>query len=266
MGLGRDDKVDVRDNPLSYPTLHTHIRALQSRGVTVNFRDRTPSLRKVSGVVTVSDNMLIVEVRGNDDLPFGGVPVTFSVVSGGGTLSVTDITTDEQGRAQSQLTLGSDGEPNHAEASVTGAQQRVTFSDTMASAVVIPDSNLRAAIEEALGKVSGAPILADEMENLSELRAPNAGIHDLTGLEGATNLIKLDLGTQVIEGDKQFTIINNNSVSDLSALAGLTNLTFLNLERNSVSDILTLAGLTNLTVLNLTQNDIIGHLTAFGLD
>ena len=253
-GLGDGDEVPVWSNPLSYPSLLTHIPTLQSRGVTVKFHDRTPTLRKISGVVTVSDNVLIVEVGGGDDLPFEGVPVTFTVISGGGTLSVTSISTDEQGRAQSQLTLGSDGEPNRVEVSIAGTQQRVTFSDMAAPAVVIPDPNLRAAIKAALGKASGDPILADEMANLSELHARGANISDLTGLEHATNLIRLSLGRAIIEAEG--FIFTFNSISDISALTGLTNLTVLSLSANNITDISALTGLTNLADLSLSKNGI----------
>ena len=41
-GLGSGDTVDVRGNPLSYQSIHTHIPTLQSRGVTVEFDNQTP--------------------------------------------------------------------------------------------------------------------------------------------------------------------------------------------------------------------------------
>ena len=254
-GLGGGGDVNVRSNLLSYPSIHTHIPILQSRGVTVDFHDRTPAtLRKISDVLTVSDNLIIVEVRGSDDRPFEGVPVTFTVISGGGTLSVTNTTTDGHGRAQSQLTLGSDGEPNRVEASDAATQQRVIFRDVVVSTVAIPDPNLRAAIEAALGKALGDPIPAEKMATLTELHAPNAGISDLTGLEHATNLIRLGLGSEYLEA-RNYNV-NSNSVSDVSALAGLTNLTWLDLNKNSISDISALAGLTNLTTLFLWSNSI----------
>ena len=59
-----------------------------------------------------------------------------------------------------------------------------------AQIVNIPDLNLRAAVETALGKVSGATITTDEMATLVRLDASDAGIHDLNGLEAATNLTR----------------------------------------------------------------------------
>ena len=152
-GLGSGDVVDVRGNPLNRASIKTHIPALQNREVTVVFDNRTPTrLLNISGVITASNNVLIVEVRDNNGRVFKGVPVTFTVTSGGGTLSVTSAITDEKGRAQSTLTLGPDGDTNIVRASVEGISESVTFSDVQAN---IPDSNLRAAIEEALGKTEG---------------------------------------------------------------------------------------------------------------
>ena len=230
----------MRANPLSYPSIHTHIPTLQSRGVRVEFDNRIPTtLRKLSGTLTESDNLLIVEVRDGQGRPFEGVPVTLTVISGGGTLSVTNTTTDENGMARSRLTLGPDAGTNRVRASVVGILESVTFSDVP---VNIPDLNLRAAIESVLGKVSGDTITAADLANLTKLRVPNAHISDLTGLEGAINLTDL--------------ILPDNSISDISPLMGLTKLTALALESNSISDISPLAGLTNLTTLWLGNNPI----------
>ena len=116
--------------------------------------------------------------------------------------------------------------------------------------VYIPDPNLGAAIGIA---PIGEPIAADEMARLTYLYALNANISDLTGLEFATNLITLLLGPDWVDGEGW---VNSNSVSDLSPLAGLTNLTYLRLGDNSISDLSPLAGLTNLTALGLGYNSI----------
>ena len=109
----------------------------------------------------------------------------------------------------------------------------VTGPDTGAiddnQTVNIPDPNLRAAIEKTLDKASGATITTADMAKLTELVAEDANISDLTGLEAAINLTRLDLWT--------------NNISDISAVARLTNLTSLNLNHNSIADISPLAGL-----------------------
>ena len=112
-------------------------------------------------------------------------------------------------------------------------------------AVYIPDVNLRAVIEEALGKASGAPITADEMATLMNLHrtAESKGISDLTGLEFATNMRYLWLD-------------HNKNISDLSPIAGLHDLRLLGIGDNSISDLSPLAGLTNLESINITGNKI----------
>ena len=167
-GLGNGDLVGVKENFLNALSIHTHIPALQSRGVTVVF-----------------DNIV---VRPED----------------------------------------------------------------LVQTVDMPDPNLRAVIEDELGKTPGATITVADMEHLTELIAPNANISDLTGLEAATNLTRLDLGGEFVEGQ----LIGSNSISDLSPLAGLTNLTALRLSDNSISDISAVMGLINLIYLGLSNNSI----------
>ena len=130
--------------------------------------------------------------------------------------------------------------------------------------VDIPDSNLRTAIEKALGKASGVTITTEDMKSLYELEAPNASITDLTGLEHATNLTLLTLSDNSISDISPLAGLNNliwlelhnNSISDLSPLKGLNNLISLELSDNSISDISPLAGLTNLRILGLSGNSI----------
>ena len=125
--------------------------------------------------------------------------------------------------------------------------------------VQIPDPNLRAAIAEALGKNSNAPITVEEIEELEELNAGNRGIRDLTGLQFATNLNELRIYRNQISdlspisgliGLRDLDLFDN-PVSDISLLRGLTNLTYLTLTNSPVSDLFPLAGLTTLRVLNL---------------
>ena len=122
-----------------------------------------------------------------------------------------------------------------------------------AQIVDIPDPNLRAAIEYELGNpLAGTAITVADMETLTALDASNANISDLTGLEHAINLTILDLGAKFL-GDHS---INSNSISDLSPLAGLTNLTELWLRKNTISDISAVIGLINLEALDLGTNSI----------
>ena len=113
--------------------------------------------------------------------------------------------------------------------------------DRLPGAVVhIPDTNLRAAIAETLGKNPNAPITVAAMETLRKFEARHNGINDLTGLQFATNLSKIDL--------------KDNKISDLSPLAGLIHLTQLNFVRNrNISDLSPLKDLKNLEYLNFSE-------------
>ena len=245
-GLAGEDDVHLRGNPLNYQSIHTHIPALQSRRVTVEFDNRTATtLLKISGAVSASNNVLTVEVRDSNGRIFEGVPVTFTVTSGGGTLSATNTTTDENGRAQSTLTVGK--ESNRVTASAVGTEQTVTFSDVAEAGVHIPDPNLRAAIGAALDVIPGDPISPEQMATLTHFRAKDwtdgDSISLLIGLEFATNLTELRLG--------------NNSITDVTPLSGLTNLTNLHLSHNRITDISFLSGLNDLTELRLSGNNIV---------
>ena len=124
--------------------------------------------------------------------------------------------------------------------------------DNPSSVVTVPDAALRAVLEDSLGLSAGATILADELAKLTVLEATDMGIVDLTGLEHATGLTRLDLGP----GAMLDPWANTNAVSDLSPLSGLTALTYLDLAGNSVVDVAPLAGLTGLRWLNLEVNFI----------
>ena len=115
----------------------------------------------------------------------------------------------------------------------------------------IPDANLRGAIQAALDKAGGAPITEADLKRLTQLTARNARIRDLTGLQFASNLTRLDLGNSYVIGEG---FSNLNEISELSPLAELKNLTDLRLDDNDISDITPLAGLTKLNRLNLRGN------------
>ena len=64
-----------------------------------------------------------VVVRSRDDgFPLSGVPVTFTVTAGGGTLSTTRTTTNLSGIAESTLTLGANLGTNTVEVAVAGIE------------------------------------------------------------------------------------------------------------------------------------------------
>ena len=168
--------------------------------------------------------------------------------SGDGTLNITSTTTDENGRAESTLTLGPNRGMNTVAVSAAGIEQPVTFNAVAEATVDISDTNLRAAVETVLGKAKDDPITPSEMTTLTRLEARNTNISDLTGLEHVTNLTELYLGDTHVEGEGW---INSNSIKDISPVAGLTNLIWLSLNQNNIIDLSPLAGLTNLIWLDV---------------
>ena len=170
-----------------------------------------PYLVKISGTnqqgpprATLA-NPLVVQVRAGNGEVFEGVPVTFTVTSGGGKLSTRSTTTDVNGRAESTLTLGNTRRTNTVSVSATGIRKEVTFTIEAVTNVTISDPILRTQIETALNKQPDAPITTTALARLTSLSAPNANISNLTGLEFAINLTHLDLSF--------------NSIWDLAPLA-----------------------------------------------
>ena len=156
-GLGTGDKVYLHSHSLlSYPSIYTHIPALKTRGVTVGtFTNRVPTtLTKVSGdaqtgvTSTALANPFVVEVKDGGTTrwayvsayswrrvqapaeTFAGVPVTFAVTGGGGTLSATSVATDATGRAQVTLTPGATAATQTVTATVTHAGKTLTQTFT----------------------------------------------------------------------------------------------------------------------------------------
>ena len=125
-----------------------------------------------------------------------------------------------------------------------GTAQTITETD-------MPDANLRAKVLAQLKALSIVDSTATDFTqaNMADSRFTEldavVGIADITGLEYATNLTRLNLFFNV-----------NTNLSDISAVSGLTNLTDLNLGSNNISNISAVSGLTNLTNLNLSGNNI----------
>ena len=179
-----------------YGNITRQVYAFAQADVLPGQNDRTPTmLEKISGdnqpglSITSLPNPLVVKVTDQNGFALEEVAVTFTVTAGGGTLSATRTTTDENGRAESTFTLGPNLGTHTVNVFAAGIENMVTFNAVAGAAVDIPDPNLRAAVEIALGKTEGDPIAPAEMATLTRLEASEADIRDLTGLEHATNLV-----------------------------------------------------------------------------
>ena len=114
------------------------------------FEPRTPTIVKISGPITASESRLVVAVRDSEGQPIEGHLVTFTGTSGDGTLSMTRITTDADGRAESRLTLGPDAGTNSVSALAAGVEQPVIFTAAGQEITAVGQ-----AIPQSLTKVSG---------------------------------------------------------------------------------------------------------------
>ena len=125
--------------------------------------------------------------------------------------------------------------------SVSTSKAPMHPSDT---AAWMPDPALRAAVREVLGIPADVLLTKDNLHGLERLILSGKGIADIKGLEFAQNLVHLHLGDE------------GNYVMDLSPLATLTSLMYLNVGANQVVDLRPLTNLTNLTGLSLWNNQV----------
>ena len=172
-GLGTGDTVNLGSNPLSYPSIYTHIPALQTRGVTVLFDNRVPTtLTKVSGDAqtgatgTALANPFVVEVKDGATTAktFVGVPVTFAVTGGGGTLSTTSVSTGATGRAQVTLTPGATAVTQTVTATVThaGKTLRQTFTATANVPPIFTSAATFSVVENTPASTAVATVVATD--------------------------------------------------------------------------------------------------------
>ena len=131
-------------------------------------------------------------------------------------------------------------------------------------AILIPDPNLASAIRDALELKSRNTIMQLDMLVLRELRADNAQITNLTGLEHAKNLKYLYLRsnqildiTPIMELSNLLTLnLSENPIDDISSVTALTQLWNLSLDGYQFRDLTPFARLTNLRYLSLANNQI----------
>ena len=121
-----------------------------------------------------------MEVRDQSGDPLPGVQVTFSVSSGGGTLSATITTTDNNGRVKSTLTLGPNPGTNTVEVGVRGIQEKQSVS-AIAELPPIPQDVNRDDMVNILDLVFVASALGDEGQGL---------VADVNG-DGVVNILDL---------------------------------------------------------------------------
>ncbi len=286
-GFGEFSEIDAQGNPLSYPSIYTHIPALQAKDVYIDFDSRVATaLVKISGDTqqgntgTALTQPFIVAVRDGSSVVFAGVPVTFAVTAGGGTLSATNTTTDLNGRAQTTLTLGNTVGTNTVRVSVTGITQTIIFTATAITAPIVtvsPIANrtpqVRDAIVVALPGINSANDVTEaHLRTITHLNLKNKNISTLKegDFDGLSALTELQLQ------QNRLTTLPANIFSGLSALrtlylssnqlaslpmsvfSGLSSLSNLYLNNNKLTNLpeTVFSGLTSLRQINMHTNQL----------
>lgn len=107
--------------------------------------------------------------------------------------------------------------------------------------VSIPDSALKRAIKQQLG-IQTDEISVTDIESLTELDASYQNIKNLTGLEKAVNVTKLNLA--------------GNEFINVDSLKNLTKLEILDISLTNVTDLTSLAGLTSLRNIDISYLEL----------
>ena len=173
-------------------------------------------------------------VRSSTSLPVSG---TWTAIASSGATTTSHTVASLTNGTRYYFEIRATNANGNSAASNTATIQLAASPSTT---VTIPDANLRAALERAMGKVPGAAITQLDMATLSDTRRHLCcgTISDVSGLEFAINILKLSL--------------DRNPISDLSPLAGLTSLRELHFQSNPISDLSPLAGLTSLEDLQVS--------------
>ena len=177
---------------------HTHIPAMQARGVSVEFASApaytNPTLVKFSGDDQIGTpgaalpTPFVVQALDVGDKPISGVSIRFAVYQGRGTLrptaAATDTaTTDTDGEAQTILTLGPNPGPNKVAAIADGFEP-VSFTATARE----PDQITEDANEDAVPP-------EQIPEGVREWLSPLTATTDATGEARTTLMLGPDSGT-----------------------------------------------------------------------
>ena len=131
--------------------------------------------------------------------------------------------------------------------------------------IVTLSAPLKTAVLRKLNKDAGADLTQLDMARLVDFRASRSGISDLAGLEHAVNLEILVLQYNTVSDLSalapltQLKILDlwgNGRIADVTALRGATLLWYLDLDDNSVADVTPLGSLTSLRRLFLSRNSV----------
>ena len=215
----------IERNPLNYASVHTHIPAMQAKGVEVKFDPRTyPALDIISGTGQqaaggegLTDPFVVaaIDARGT---PMQGVSVNFTVIAGSGELSITNATTDAGGRAQTTLTLGPNPGINRVQATAAALQSSVPFITVAveAPAPITEDVETPQHIAEDVNEdgVVDVQDLVSVAQQYGQTGTTTADVND----DGVVNIDDLILVAAVLDADAAAPSLHPATLEPLTVL------------------------------------------------
>ena len=151
-------------------------------------------------------NPFAVRVRDPDNSPLEGVPVTFTVTAGGGTLSTTATTTNAKGRAESTLTLGNKPGTNTVEVRASGISQTRVFSAEATLPPPTPTRLLNISGDNQTG-VTGEPLANPFVVEVRDQRGnPMGGVTVIFTVIGGAGVLSAETATANANGQAGSTL------------------------------------------------------------
>ncbi len=141
------------------------------------------------------------------------------------------------------LGCGGNDEPTGLDEPLVLQPTELCSDNPVTAIAAFEDAGLERRVRFALSVGAQEDLTCGLVSGLGGLDAGSAGIESVAGIQNLTNL-------------SDHLYLNNNSISDISALSGLIRLRYLLLYNNSISDISALSGITDLTGIELFNNSI----------
>lgn len=250
LGLAQGDKLFLYGSPLSDESVNVAIPALEDRGVFVGHADGHGDDFDEASALALGDAVWasIYPAKDQDVFRIELDAATDVVLYTTGDVDASVVVYNAQRREIA--TYADAGQPQDAQIAralsagvyyvlvratdETARGPYVVHAHEDPNATILPDSNLRAVVADALNKPPEAPITSADLATMTSLEAEGSGITNLTGLELAVNLTRVHLG--------------GNRIVNIEPLSHLRALRELRLEDNRISD-----------VGALVMNDGLGH-------
>ncbi len=142
--------------------------------------------RQIASPWTSLPQPLRVVLRDGNTIPFAGVRVEFAVTQGDASLNVSGTSTDGQGRASANVTLGPETGPVRITAIVPGTLLQAQFTAFSAGVPVVPQTGVVHAASFLPGAASRGSIISILGVNLAATTAGATSLPLPTGLAGAS--------------------------------------------------------------------------------